>query len=354
MRVLTGKDENGTTGLGVTFCSVKMDREVDPRFEAPMIIRKLAVLAAVLFFVCALLSAQTASMPTKTVAERLGYPANTRLLMIHADDFGMSHSVNRATIEALEKHWITSASIMVPCPWFSEVARWAKEHPEADLGIHVTLNADWTGYRWTPVSPQPKNSSLLDADGYLPLTTEYVVAHAKMTDVETEGQAQIDKAMADGIKLSHLDTHMGTIVSSPDLLKVYIALGGKYKLPVMLLNRRTESVGITRAATIPPELPVLLDEMVQIMPGVKSSDWLNEYKKQLAALPPGVYQLTVHLGHNDEELQGMTWDHLDWGAEWRQNDYDVVSNPEFQKFIKDQGFVLVTWKDLSKAIAQDN
>jgi predicted glycoside hydrolase/deacetylase ChbG (UPF0249 family) len=122
----------------------------------------------------------------KNLAERLGYPGNSRLLIIHADDFGMMHSVNTAIEEAFENHWITSASILVPCPWFPEVARWAKTHPEADLGIHLALNADWTSYRWSSVAPQSKVSSLLDADGYLPLTTEYVAAHAKMSDVEEE------------------------------------------------------------------------------------------------------------------------------------------------------------------------
>jgi hypothetical protein len=318
---------------------------------------KNAVVLALVVFAAVSMIAQPANSQTKTVAERLGYPANARLLMIHADDFGMSHSVNRATIEALEKGWITSASIMVPCPWFPEVARWAKQHPEADLGIHITLNADWTGYRWTPVSPQPKNSSLLDADGYLPLLTPQVVDHAKMSDVETEGSAQIEKALASGINITHLDTHMGTIVSSPELLKVYIGLGEKYKKPVMLLGRIPGApqgmAGHGNFMGLPgvEPRPVPIDEMVQIMPGVKSADWRADYEKQLAALPPGVYQLTVHLGYNDAELQGMTWDHPDWGAEWRQNDFDLVRNPEFQKFIKDQGFVLVTWKDLAKAIA---
>src|ERR1700675_3323763 len=152
-------------------------------------IRALCLSALAFVFVVQLLAQQTPPNPTKTLAERLGYPANSRLLIIHADDFGMMHSVNTAVEEAFENHWITSASILVPCPWFPEVAQWAKDHPDADLGIHLALNADWTSYRWPPVSPKSKVSSLLDADGYLPLTTEYVAAHAKMWDDEGETHA---------------------------------------------------------------------------------------------------------------------------------------------------------------------
>src|SRR5947199_2720764 len=104
----------------------------------------------------------------RTVQERLGYPASARLLVLHADDLGMSHSVNRATFEALEKGWITSSSILVPCPWFPEVVRFAQSHPDADLGIHLALNSEWTDYRWGPLSAKEKVPTLLDEHGYLP------------------------------------------------------------------------------------------------------------------------------------------------------------------------------------------
>jgi len=278
--------------------------------------------------------------PPKSVQERLGYPPNARLLVIHADDFGMAHSVNRAIEEALEKKWVTSASILVPCPWFPEAARWAKAHPDADLGIHLALTSEWTTLRWGPVSPQPKGSSLLDADGYLPLTSEYVAGHARISDVETETHAQVDKAKAAGVTLTHLDTHMGAIVTTPDLLKAYLALGQAYKLPLLLDSR---------ADAIAPG-SVLLNQLLQMNPGTPKSGWLDAYKKMLAPLPPGSYQLIVHLAYNDDEMQGATFDHPDWGAEWRQNDFDLVRSAEFQKFLKDQGFVLVTWKDLARAL----
>jgi predicted glycoside hydrolase/deacetylase ChbG (UPF0249 family) len=302
--------------------------------------------AAVLFsvFVCSSSSSQSA--PVKPVAESLGYPANARLLVIHADDFGMSHSVDRAIMEALEKHWVTSASILVPCPWFAEVAGWARVHLDADLGVHLALNSEWTTYRWGPVSAQGKGSSLLDEEGYLPLTTEYVAAHAKMSDVETETRAQVEKAKAAGIRLSHLDTHMGAIVSTLDLFKVYLTLGQVYKLPLLLDDRvKGSSLPVAPGS-------LLLNSILQMRPGTPKSQWLDAYKKMLAQLPPGSYQLIVHLGYNDEEMQGATADHPDWGAEWRQNDLELVRSAAFQKFLRDQGFILVSWKDLGKALGE--
>src|SRR5271167_3086799 len=129
----------------------------------------------------------------KSVAERLGYPADSRLLIIHADDFGMMHSVDTAIEEAFEKHWITSASILVPCPWFPEVARWAKQHPDADLGIHLALTSEWTDLRWGPVSGASKVASLVDSNGYFPSDTPEVDQNAKMPDVEYELRSQIDR-----------------------------------------------------------------------------------------------------------------------------------------------------------------
>ena len=296
----------------------------------------------------------------KTTAEMLGYPADSRLLIIHADDFGMMHSVNTAIEEALEKHWVTSASILVPCPWFPEVATWAKSHPDADLGIHLALNADWTSYRWSSVSPQPKGSSLLDADGYLPLTSEYVDAHARPEDVEVETHAQIDKALAAGIRLSHLDTHMGTIATTTPLMNEYVKLGHAYHLPVLL-----EHDGVTQgkdgmhASIFGHDVllnaganEIVIDRVLQMTPGVPKAQWLDAYKKMLQPLPPGTYQLIVHLAHDGEEIRGATFDHPDWGAEWRQNDLDLVSSPAFQKFLKDQGFILITWRQLAPALQQ--
>jgi chitin disaccharide deacetylase len=289
---------------------------------------------------------QEQSVSEKTVQERLGYPAWARLLVIHADDLGMNHSVNRAIFEALEKGWVTSASILVPCPWFPEVVNWAKEHPNADVGIHQALNSEWTSFRWAPVSPKDKVPSLLDTYGYLPLDTPAVVQNAKPSEVETELRAQIDRAQSAGIRLTHLDTHMGVLFESADLYDLYQKMGHLYNLPILEARAGSHA---PRGVLTPVE-EVLVEKVIEIEPGIDAKDWASWYRKQLERLPAGVYQVIVHLAYDDEEMRGATYDHPDWGAAWRQHDLDMVKSPEFRQFLKDQGFVLVGWRDLTRAL----
>jgi predicted glycoside hydrolase/deacetylase ChbG (UPF0249 family) len=287
--------------------------------------------------------------PLKTVQERLGYSSSARLLVIHADDLGMNHSVNRATFEALEKGWITSASILVPCPWFPEVVQWAKEHPNADLGIHQALNSEWTTFRWGPVSSSDRVASLLDSDGYLPLETPAVTENAKLSEVETELHAQIDRAKSAGVQVTHLDSHMGALFGSTDLYKLYQKMAYTYDLPI--LEARAGSHSPTGAS--PPAEEVLVEKVIEIEPGIDAKDWASWYRKQLEPLGPGVYQVIVHLAYDDDEMRGTTYAHPDWGASWRQHDLDMVKSEEFRQFLKEQGFVLVGWRELAKALPKD-
>jgi chitin disaccharide deacetylase len=283
----------------------------------------------------------------KSVQERLGYPAGARLLVIHADDLGGSHTINRAIFEALEKGWVTSASVLVPCPWFPEVARWSKQHPAADLGIHLALNSEWTDYRWGPVSPSDQVPTLLDEQGYLPLLETAPAQKAKPPEVDRELRAQVDRARAFNIHLTHLDTHMGALMQSPTLFEVYHRLGQHYGLPILMHTAPGE--GTLPGITLPGD-EVLINGVLQMQPGVPIDQWLDAYKKMLTPLKPGVYELIVHLAYDDPEMRGATWDHPDWGAAWRQADVETVSSPEFQQFLKDQHFVLVRWQDLARAL----
>jgi hypothetical protein len=276
-----------------------------------------------------------------TLQERLGHPRDARLLIIHADDVGMAHSVNRASLEALEQGWITSASVLVPCPWLPDVARFARAHPDADLGIHLALNSEWTGYRWGPVSPKDAVASLLDPDGYFPLVETTVAQKARLPEVERELRAQIEWARSLGIRITHFDTHMGALLGSPGLTEIYRRLGREYALPVMLERQPGQPV---------PPGEVLLDRVIGIDSAAPQAEWQAAYERLLAPLGPGVYELIVHLAYDDEEMRGATWDHPDYGAAWRQFDLDMVRSAGFRDFLRAQRFVLVNWRDLARAL----
>jgi hypothetical protein len=284
---------------------------------------------------------------TRSVQERLGYPASAKLLILHADDIGMSHSVNRASLEALEKGWITSASILVVSPWFAEVAAWARKNPNADLGIHLALNSEWTTLRWGPVSGRSDVPTLLAPDGFLPLSTDGV-GKTNPREVERELRAQIDMARRAGVNITHLDSHMGALFGAEGPFNVYLGLGESYGLPV-LLERAGLMAPAAPAWTNRARNVALVDQVLQMGPGVSKEQWVQTYKNVLAPLGPGVYELIVHLAYDDDEMRGATFDHPDWGAAWRQYDFDLVRSTEFRDWLKQQGFQLITWRELAKA-----
>jgi predicted glycoside hydrolase/deacetylase ChbG (UPF0249 family) len=273
-------------------------------------------------------SAATAQEPT--LAQKLGYPKDARLLIIQSD-LAMMHSTDRAAFEALDKHWITSATIIVPCPWFAEAAAFARVH-QGDYGLHLALNSEWDTYRWGPVAPRDTVPSLVDKDGYFPPLTADVVAHAKTDEIERELRAQIEKARSAGIVVTHLDAHMETLWATPRLLEIYTQVGREYRLPVLL-----------------PDGPV---RDIQIGPRVGNDQWLDWYKQRLSALGPGVYQLTLHLGYDDEEARGAAGDRP-WGGAWRQRDWDMLRESEFRQFLQEHKFILVTWREIATALASE-
>jgi len=299
--------------------------------------------SVVSFLVVSTLPAQT-----KTIAERLGHPADSKLLIIHADDLAVAHSVDVATFDALEKDAISSASVMVPSPWITEVAAYAKAHPNADLGLHLTLTSEWETYRWGSVAPVDKVQSLLDSAGTFPRDEKVVAATAKPLEVEREIRAQIDRALALGIRPTHIDSHMGALFTTPELIATYVKVARDYRLPFLALR------GDPHAAPQPPltDKDVLLDAVIIAGPEVPRDQWKAFYLKSIANLKPGLTEIIVHLGRDDSELQAVTVNHEPYGSAWRQRDYDVVTSPEFKKALQDNHVILVTWKELQKLAQQ--
>jgi predicted glycoside hydrolase/deacetylase ChbG (UPF0249 family) len=284
---------------------------------------------------------------SNTIAERLGYPRDSKLLIIHADDLAVSHSEDTASFDALDRHAVTSASILVPCAWLTEVANYAKVHPDSDLGLHLALNAEWKTDRWGPVESRNNVPSLLDADGYLWADVPSAIQHIKTDEAEREVRAQIDHAIAMGIHPTHLDSHMGTLFARPDLTAVYVKVAHEYKLPFLAMLTPAVSVDV-KALFSEKDIP--LDSIIVANPSVQAANWKNFYLDAIKNLKPGLTEMIVHLAHDDAESQAVMVDRIDYGAAWRQRDFDVITSPEFKKALENNHIVLIRWSDLKKLV----
>jgi chitin disaccharide deacetylase len=286
----------------------------------------------------------------KTLAERLGYPRDAKLLIVHADDLGMAHSINTASIKGLETGLVSSGSIMIPCSWLPEIAGYARTHPEADLGLHLTLTSEWSLYRWGPVLTRDRVPSLFDANGYLyPLESE-AAARIDAKEAEAEIRAQIARAKALGIQPTHLDSHMGTLYQNKALFDAFLRVARENKLPIRVSK---ELVALT------PFLPSLLtaedlviDSIVSIGDNVSPEGWSKYYTDAITNLQPGVTELVVHLAYDNEEMRGVAFAHPNWGSEWRQRDFQFVTSEAFRKLLQANNVKLITWREVGKLLRE--
>jgi chitin disaccharide deacetylase len=285
-----------------------------------------------------------AAQPRNT-AERLGYPPGTKLLIIHADDIGVAHSVNRATWDAFKSGAITSASIMMPTPWITEVAAYARANPDADLGLHLTLTSEWNTYRWGPLSARESVPSLVDSTGTLWTRETMIREHAKAEDAEREIRAQIALAYKLGIRPTHLDSHMGSLFTRPDLYAVLSKVAHEYGIPFLAMTT-PEGRGEQQPALRPGD--ITLDAVATASDELPKEQWKDWYLKQVKELKPGLTEFIVHVGYDDAELQAVMEGFEPWGSAWRQRDLDVLSSPEFRQALKDNGVTLVTWRELQR------
>jgi len=298
------------------------------------------------FILASLLVVSTLPAQTRTVAERLGHPRDAKLLILHADDIGVAHSENAASFDALDKGVVSSGSIMMPTPWVTEVAAYAKAHPNADLGLHLTLNSEWNTYRWGGLAPRDQTSSLHDPDGTFPREPDVMAKRAKLDEVEKELRAQIDRAYAIGIKPTHVDSHMGALYATPDLFRTYAKVARSYKLPFLHFIGGADPEIVK---TLQPS-DIVADAVIMRLQKGSIEEWRKFYLDAIRDMKPGLTVILVHLGYDDAELRAVTtgWD--SWGADWRQRDYDVLTSAEFRQALKDNKVVLVTWRDVQKAM----
>ena len=302
--------------------------------------------ARVLLVVVAMLASFDAG--AATVQERLGYSKDAKLLIVHADDLGMAHSVNSASFRALETGLVNSASIMIPCPWLPEVVTFARRHPDADLGLHLTLTSEWKSMRWGPVSPRDEVPTLVDGEGYLHLTESMAAAHMKPAEAEAEIRAQIRRARALGFRPTHLDSHMGTLYQSKELFEAFMRVAREERLPARV-SRAHAAVPFI-AETLQPG-DIVIDRIISIGTDTPPEGWADYYADALGKLQPGVTEVIVHLAYDDAEMKAIAVDHPAWGAAWRQRDLDFFTSERFRVLLRKHDIRLITWRDLARLLS---
>jgi predicted glycoside hydrolase/deacetylase ChbG (UPF0249 family) len=299
----------------------------------------------ILLLISLMFSLLISAQGSKNLAELLGYPKDSKLLIIHADDMGLAHSVNTACIKAFENNGITSGSIMVPCPWSAEIIAYTKDHPGLDVGIHLTLTAEWALYKWGGVSSSDQIKSLLDKNNNFYSSVEEVGKAVKIEEALKEMKAQIDKVIAMGIQPTHIDTHMGSVLATPELVQAYLSLSDTYHLPVLFPR--------AYLSWFPPEVAkelgskiFLLDNLFMLDENTITPNWIDAYKKGIESLKPGLNQIIVHLAVDNEEMQAISKGHDAYGSTWRQHDLDLVLNREFKDLLKTNNVILIGWKQI--------
>ena len=299
------------------------------------------------FAVAGALPAAQGRPSSKSLTEKLGFARDAKVLIVHADDVGMTHSVNAATIRALDTGLVNSASIMVPCPWFPEIADYAKAHPEIDFGLHLTLTSERVYYRWGPVAPRDTVASLVDANGYFHHDWSPVM-YIDSKDAERELRAQIDRAYTMGIQPTHLDSHQyRLILNGKDLFDVFLRVAHDYKLPIFVTRDWFAENPYLESSLTQDE--IVLDHTVTIAPSVPPEKWAEFYRTALKNLQPGITEFVIHVAMADDEMKAATRERDTWGAAWRQRDFDFFTSQEFRQLLRQQDIKLTTWRQLVRA-----
>ncbi len=293
------------------------------------------------------------SMSTDTVnafLKKMGYGANERVLITHIDDMGFCHAANMASFECLDSGAASCGSVIVNAPWFLEAAAICRENPDYDVGVHLTLTAEYDAYRWPALSSRDRNTGLLDDEGYLWHTREDAIRHVTVDAAEAEMRAQIDTALAAGIDVTHIDTHMGSVVH-PKFLGSYLALAREYGIPAFLPNLTIDRLRALQEgemaeqyrevlAGVDPETIPTLDEII-IDTLIDLDDKKAFYRELIDAIRPGLTHLLFHAAKDGEELSAICDTHAS-----RHADYLAFSDPDLKRYIEDAGIILIGYREL--------
>lgn len=308
-----------------------------------MRIRSVLLLLFVLSSLSIAWSASTPQAARQPLAERLGFKATDKILIINVDDVGNSHAANAAVIDAMENGIATSSTIIVPGPWFPEIAQYAAAHPKSDFGLHLTHTSEWKTYKWGPVASKSEVPGLVDPQGYLWPDIMSVYKNSTPEQAYIEARAQIKKALAAGIDVTHLDSHMGTLQYNEAYFQVYRRLAKEFDLPLRMGSQETLAAagGGSQRGQLDTDGVVYPDYL--ILGGRKNGESMNDYwKRMLRDLKPGVTELFIHASVAGDEIAHITNSWKDRAEEYRL----FTKDPEVRQILESQNVKLIGFRAL--------
>ncbi|MDX1328682.1 MAG: polysaccharide deacetylase family protein [Arenibacter sp.] len=290
----------------------------------------------------------------KNWAEKLGWPAGKKVIMLHADDIGMCPEANIAAKAQLNSGQIQSAAVMVPCPNAEEFINWAIENPEMDIGLHLTLTSEWKEHRWGPITNPEAVPGLLDPHSKLWRSVAQVVQHATAEEVEKEIRAQIEQSLAWGHTPDHIDTHMGTLYADPSYVKVFIKVAEEYGIPANIIDiSNPEVLAIFREQGYPLDEAVVemiadyslpkLDFFTSAPKAKSYQEKVENFKALISGLKPGLTEIIFHPSVETENLKGITnsWQERVWEAK-------MFGDPDLINFLEEEKVIFTNWKEIMK------
>ena len=272
-----------------------------------------------------------------TLAERLGYPADARLVILSCDDLGSCHAANVGVLRAIREGAATCASLMVPAPWAADAA--TALTPDDDIGVHLTLNAEHATYRWGPITHAP---SLLSGEGGFPRTIEDLWEHADHDEVLRELRAQIERALAWNVDVTHLAPHLTAITLRPEFFDVYLELAVEFSLPIRLPSTiSTDQAGF-------PFRRLAAEEGV-VFPDHFDHDWragsADRVFAAIEGLAPGVTEIHIQPAVDTPEVRALG----DYTQGWI-DDLGLALSAELRQRLDASGAVLIGYRHLRDAM----
>ena len=282
-----------------------------------------------------------------SLVKKLGYSDDDKLLIIHADDLGLEESVNSTSFESLIKNTVSSASVMMTTEKIDDVALFSDQNPNLDLGVHLTVTSEWEILKWGGVLNDKDIHSMLNNNNQFYWNKRKFIKFSDLDEVRKELQAQVDLALSLGINISHIDSHEGALFFDPDIFKMYLNLAKKNDLLAFVPIQAS----IHFDENFPkPDHAIIFDQFFMAEAGIKPNEMEKYYLDILNNLKPGLSQILVHLGLNNDKMKDITVGKIDYGSLWRETDYNIINSEKFINTLEKNNIKLINYSDLKDVI----